>query len=79
MMALVAKKDLNEPEVESKFKNVSVKFEGSQLILPEGMSTDEGILWLKRRDEEDHREVAISEIVDAYPLEGAYADRKSVV
>lgn len=56
-----------------KWKDVQVLREGDKITLPEGMSFDEGIEWLRRKKEEDNRVIAVHEQVDAYPLDGAYA------
>lgn len=52
---------------------VGVVRTGKEIILPSGMSFDEGIKWLKRRRDEDEQEVNINEVIDAYPLDGAHA------
>lgn len=66
-----------EEEVEKKrtrkFKDVSVKRAGTQITLPDGMTYEQGIMWLDRKRKEDEREVAIAEQIDAFPLDGAYA------
>lgn len=61
-----------------KYKNVAVKREGSEILLPNQMSIDDGIMWLQRKKEEEEKEVAITEIVEAFPLDGAYALLKAM-
>ena len=58
--------------------NVSIKRDGDQIILPPDMSIDEGIKWLQRKKIEEENVVAVHEVVDAYPLDGAYALAKVV-
>jgi transitional endoplasmic reticulum ATPase len=53
--------------------NVDVQHTGSQVILPEGMSFDEGIEWLYRKKDEEMTEVAINHTIECHPLDGAYA------
>lgn len=62
-----------EEKVEMKFKDVNIVSEGSQIILPKGMTPQEGVKWLQRKQAEDDRTVAINEQIDAFPLDGAYA------
>lgn len=59
-------------------KDVDIVREGTQIILPPGMTFDEGITWLTRKKEADEKEIAIMEIVDAIPLEGAYAFKRAL-
>lgn len=47
--------------------------EAKQILLPEGMSLRDGIKWLERKEEELEQEVAINEVFDAYPADGAHA------
>lgn len=61
-----------------KFKDVVVLREGNQIVLPEGMSFDDGMEWLRRKKVEEDREVAINEQVDAFPLDGAFALWKAI-
>lgn len=61
-----------------KFKDVMVVREGNQIVLPEGMSFDDGMEWLRRKKVEEDREVAINEQVDAFPLDGAFALWKAI-
>lgn len=58
---------------QKKEEPVGVVRTGKEIILPSGMSYDEGIKWLKRRRDEDEQEINVDEIVDAYPLDGAHA------
>ena len=59
-------------------KDVEIVREGTQIILPPGMTFDEGITWLTRKKEADEKEIAIMEVVDAFPLEGAYAFKRAL-
>lgn len=65
-------------KVDEKFKDITVVREGHQIVLPEGMSMDDGIEWLRRKKVEDERVVAINEQIDAFPLDGAYAFHKAI-
>jgi hypothetical protein len=56
-----------------KFEKLDVVNEGTSIVLPEGMTKEEGIHCLRKRIEQDEKPTAIHEVVDAYPLEGAYA------
>jgi len=62
----------------AEFKNVSVVREGAQIVVPEDMSITDAITWLDRKRKEEETEVAVNEIVDAYPQEGAYAFAKAL-
>jgi len=57
-------------------KDVKVEHQGTKIILPgdpRQMSYQEGITALKMRIEEEETEVAVNEIVKAFPFDGAYA------
>lgn len=59
--------------------NLSVERAGDKIILPDGMSWDEGIEWLKRKKDEAEREVAISAPISGYhPLDVAAAFHKAL-
>ena len=58
---------------DKKFNATEVTTKGDKIILPVGMSYAKAIEWLKRREVEEEREVAINEPVDCYPLDGANA------
>lgn len=68
----------NSSKVDDKWKDVTVVREGNQIILPKGMSFDDGMEWLRRKKVEDEREVAINEIVEGFPLDGAIAFHKAI-
>lgn len=65
--------ELVKPKTEDQTIGVTRSSETKQIILPEGMSCKDGMVWLSRKDEEEERSVAIHEYVDAYPLDGALA------
>lgn len=48
---------------------------GEKIMLPEGMSYDEGCTWLQRQKAEEEQVTKYNYVVDAFPLEGAYALR----
>jgi transitional endoplasmic reticulum ATPase len=57
---------------------VNIQRDGDQIILPKGMSYDEGITWLKRKKEEEEQTVNVHEEVDAFVLEGLVAFHKAI-
>jgi hypothetical protein len=44
-----------------------------QIILPDGMSLDEGITWLKRKRDAEMKEVEIRETIEGFPIDAARA------
>lgn len=56
-----------------KLKRVEVKAEGTQLIIPKGMTKGAAIEELKRQLQQDEQVVEIAEKIDAFPLDGAHA------
>lgn len=69
---------MSEQKFQPEFKSVTVKNEGKQIVLPEGMNYVTAIKWITRRMEEDERVVGIHETVDCLPLEGAYYLAKAI-
>lgn len=67
-----------EANIEKKFKDVTVVRTGSQIILPEGMSYAEGRLWLKRQEDAEEKNVAISYTIPCFPLDGVIALRRAM-
>lgn len=59
-------------------KDVTVVRDGKQIVLPEGMSYDVAIEWMKRKKQEDEQIVAILHEIDAYPLDGAVALQRAL-
>lgn len=57
----------------SRRKSVRVEYEGDKIVLPVGMGFNEAISWMERKRDEENTEVAISEDIDAFPLDGAVA------
>lgn len=58
----------------SEIKNLDIVHQGDQIILPPGMTFDEGIQWLQRKKEEEQREVAVMAPIQGYhPLDAAHA------
>ena len=74
------KKDYEAVEIDSniemQYENVEILRTGDQIVLPKGMTYDEGIAWLHRQREEEETIVAIAEEVEAFPLDGAVAFMK---
>lgn len=58
--------------------NVGIQRAGVEIVVPEKMSLAEARVWLHRREEEENETVAIHEVIDAFPLEGAYAFSKAL-
>ena len=52
---------------------VSIENKGDRIILPENMSSTEGMYWLHRNQVENEKVIQISEEIDASPLDGAVA------
>lgn len=53
--------------------NVAIVRTGEQIIIPEDMEYAEAREWLTRREKEEDQMSAIHVVIDAFPLEGAYA------
>lgn len=58
-----------------KFKDVAIAYSDktARITLPNGMSLEEGRIWLKRQQMADEETVGINETIMAYPLDGALA------
>lgn len=65
-------------EVAKEYKMCNILVEGDKIILPDGMSHDDAIKWIQRNKEENERVIAINEVVDAFPGDGAYALTKAL-
>jgi len=61
-----------------KDKDVEVVRQGKQIVLPEGMSYDVGIEWLRRKREEDERNIGVHYEFHYSPLDGAVAFHKAL-
>lgn len=61
-----------------KWKEMGVVREGQQIVLPDGMTHNEAIEWIKRRRDEEERVVAIREIIEGYPLDAGIAVVKAL-
>lgn len=59
-------------------KNVSIVRDGNQITIPKNMSLKQARVWLERKEMEEEQEIAIDEIIDSFPLEGAYAFAKAI-
>lgn len=71
-------KDKAKALEEAMFKDVSIRREGEQIVIPAKMSLKQARIWLDRREVEEEQEIAIDEIVEAFPMEGAYAFMKAI-
>ena len=65
-------------KLDDKWKDVRVAREGAQIVLPEGMSFDEGIAWLGRRRDEDEQVVSVREEIEGFPLDAGIAVVKAL-
>lgn len=77
------KTGVHELAKKSPFENLpaQVEWEGERIKLPampQHMTLDEGITWLARIKAEDQIELAISEIIDTFPFDGAVAFMKAM-
>jgi transitional endoplasmic reticulum ATPase len=54
-------------------KMCNVTCGGDKIVLPDDMDGKEAIEWIKRHMEENERTIAISEVVEAFPADGAWA------
>lgn len=52
-------------------KDVTIVRQGTQITLPENMDYDEAITWLRRKQEEEEKEVGINYELPGYPLDAA--------
>lgn len=59
-------------------KDVEILRSGTQIVLPKNMSFDEGIEWLRRKREEDERDVGIHYEFHYSPLDGAVAFHRAL-
>ena len=69
----------DQQKVQPEFKTVTIKNEGKQIILPEKMNYVTALTWIKRRMDEDEREINIHEAIDCLPLEGAFYAGRALV
>jgi len=80
---LVASMLQSKPGDKNRFENaeVHIKREGTKITLPNEpypMRYDEAIECLKRRIKEEETEIAVHEVIDAFPFDGAYAFMKAL-
>lgn len=57
----------------TKVQDVEIVRAGEQIIIPEGMSLQDAEKWIQKKAKEEEHPFNIYEVVDAFPLEGAYA------
>jgi hypothetical protein len=65
-------------EIKMTCKDVEIKREGKQIVLPKDMSYDEGIEWLRRKREEDERDIGIHYEFHYSPMDGAVAFHRAL-
>ncbi len=74
--------DMVKDKAKTTVKNVTIKYEGAQIILPiingKPMSENEAIEWLKRKREENERDVGVHHELHYSPLDGAVAFHKAM-
>lgn len=63
----------SDDELYTKFKDVSLERGGNKITLPDNMSYRAAHVWLERMEEAETKKVAINELIDAHPMEGAKA------
>lgn len=56
-----------------RFKDTKIERVGATITIPEGMTYDEALVWIKRRKDEDEKKVQPNEIIEGFPLDAAYA------
>lgn len=69
---------MSEKPKEKEFRDVQIVREGNQIVLPAEMSYKQARTWLERKEVEEEQMIAIDEIVEAFPVEGAYAFAKAI-
>jgi len=62
-----------QKQTEDALVDVNWNRESKQITLPEDMKLRDAIRWLERKEDELEQEVAINEVFDAYPGDGAHA------
>lgn len=67
-----------EAPIKMTTKDVEIVRTGTQIVLPKGMAYDEGIEWLRRKREEDERDVGIHYEFPYSPLDGAVAFQRAL-
>lgn len=76
-MATVTKAEpkakLDGKEVVMTAKDVEIVREGTKIVLPPGMSYEEGIVWLQRKREHDEKEVSVLELIPYFPTDALVA------
>ncbi len=67
-----------EAEIKMTCKDVEIVRSGKQIVLPKDMSFDEGIEWLRRKREEDERDIGIHYEFQYSPMDGAVAFHRAL-
>lgn len=65
-------------EIKMTCKDVEIVRSGKQIVLPVGMAYDEGIEWLRRKREEDERDIGINYEFNYSPMDGAVAFHRAL-
>lgn len=76
LMKVGSKGNGNGKPGEEKKRDISdlvLEFRGDRLIVPEGMTHEEAIQVIHKRQQEDETEVNVSEVIRCFPLDGAVA------
>ena len=58
---------------EMKYGDITVRREGTTIVMPPDMPYDEAIAWMERKRDEDEESVAYHEVIEAYPLDAVHA------
>lgn len=61
-----------------KVRRIDVEWQGTKVILPDGMDYEEAIKALTLRQQQDDQEIDLSETIRAFPLDGAVAFQKAL-
>lgn len=59
-------------------RDIQIVREGDQIILPPGMTYAQAREWLRRKEEEEERSVAVHYELNCYPLDGAVAFQRAL-
>lgn len=67
-----------EEKKKKKVRRIDVEWQGTKVVLPDGMDYEEAIKALELRQQQDNQEIDLSETIRAFPLDGAVAFQKAL-
>jgi transitional endoplasmic reticulum ATPase len=67
-----------EARLKEQRRDIGIKREGTQIVLPEGMTISQGIEHLQRKMKDEETLIAIHEEIVAFPFDGAFAFMKAL-